>query len=305
MQESKGPTDQNRAPLFWMLGIGGGLVSLASLAAIISMSITHKKMRSATQAGRATSALMPQNTSPLTTVLRNGTPGDPLNLQIQATDRQIGAALALASWYRADEIDLVTSIRISADSVFGRAYSTAPVSNLFLFGRKEDLAFERPGTSVRQRDHLRLWQTSEQGTDGRPIWVGSATRDIKVELSHTDHLPTHGISPDIDSERALVVSELAQTGYVVSQTTRPGFGQETQGKNGGGDPYFTDGQVAVLTLANVWTPTLTVGVRGPLLGRLASKFVGLIRPTLPKAGRQRAASEQANPTAPGTDMHSA
>jgi len=303
MQESKGPTDQNRASLFWALGIGGGLISLASLATLISINITHKKVQRATQPGRVTSALAPQNTSPLTTVLRNGTPGDPINLQLQATDRQIGAAFALASWYRADEIDLVTSIRISADSLLGRTYSTAPVSNLFLFGRKEDLAFERPGTSVRQRDHLRLWQTSEHGSDDRPIWVGSATRDIKVELSHTDHLPTHEISPDIDSERALVVSELAQTGYVVSQTTRPGFGQGTQGKNGGGDPYFTDGQVAVLTLANVWTPTLTVGVRGPLLGRLASKFAGLIRPTLPAAGRQRASSELASATTSDKDTH--
>lgn len=305
MQPSKPTTDHSHVTLFWILGLGGGIASLTSLAAFIALRVTHEKVQHATHSGRVVSARAPQNTSPLTTVLRNGTPGDPINLQIHATNGQIGAAFALASWYRADEIDLVTSIRISVDSVFGRTYSTAPVSNLFLFGRKEDLAFERPGKSVRQRDHLRLWQTSEQGNDGRPIWIGSATRDVKVELSHTDHLPTHGISPDIDAERDLVVSELAQTGYVIAQTTRLGFGHETQGKNGGGDPYFTDGQVAVLTLANVWTPPLAVGVRGPLLGRLASKFAGLIRPTLPEAGRQRAAREQANPTSPRADAHSA
>jgi hypothetical protein len=80
----------------------------------------------------------------LTTFNHSGNPGDPTNIQICGTDGQIGAAFASAGWYRADEIDFITTARICKDSILGRAYSTAPVSNLFLFGRKEDLAFERP-----------------------------------------------------------------------------------------------------------------------------------------------------------------
>ena len=75
----------------------------------------------------------------------------------------LAASFAAAGWYRADEIDLVTSLRISVDSVFGRKYSTAPVSNLYLYGRKEDYAFERPGKNVRQRDHVRFWNTGRTG----------------------------------------------------------------------------------------------------------------------------------------------
>ena len=123
-------------------------------------------------------------------------------MQVVGSNGQLGASFAAAGWYRADEIDLVTSTRISVDSALGRAYSTAPVSNLYLFGRKEDYAFERPGPNVRERDHIRFWNTGQVGPDGRPIWIGSATKDVKVELSRTNHLPTHGISPDLDAERA-------------------------------------------------------------------------------------------------------
>ena len=61
------------------------------------------------------------------------------------------------------------------------------------------------------------------------------------------------LSPDLDAERALVVSELTQTGFVIGEVNRPGFGKETHGSNGGGDPYFTDGQVAALTIVDVKT----------------------------------------------------
>jgi hypothetical protein len=208
------------------------------------------------------------------------------------TDGQIGAAFAAAGWYRADEIDLVTSVRICADSVLGRKYATAPVSNLYLYGRKEDMAFERPGLNVRQRDHIRIWKTALNGSDGRPVWIGSATKDTKVELARTNHLPTHHIDSDVDSERALVVTELTRTAYVVQDTTRPGFGKETHGFNGEGDPYDTDGQVTVLTLANVVTPPLATQVRSPLLARVTKKLADFIRPWLPEAGRERAAREQ-------------
>jgi len=272
-----------------LAGITIILIPLVALPYIFS--VMHK-LRRKSQPGREASASVSSTDTPLTTFNHHGQPGDPINIQILGTDGQIGAAFASAGWYRADEIDFITSARICADSVLGRAYSTAPVSNLYLYGRKEDKAFERPGHNVRQRDHIRIWNTGRNGSDGRPIWIGSATKDIKVELAKTNHLPTHCISPDVDAERALVTSELAQTGFVVGDTTRPGFGKETNGVNGGGDPYFTDGQVVALTLANVWTPPLASQVHSRLGARIVKMFAGFARNWLPKAGRERASQEQ-------------
>lgn len=289
--ERREKTDRSSAGMA-LVQIGAGIIALLPLTALGYLLAVHLKLRRASRPGRAASASVSPAEVPLTTFLRNGRTGDPINLQIVGTDGQLSAAFALAGWYRADEIDLVTSLRISIDALLNRAYSTAPVSNLYLYGRKEDLAFERPGSSVRQRDHARFWKTEIPGSDGRSTWVGSATKDIKVELSKTNFLPTHGIAPDIDDERDLVVAELAQTGWVVAETAHPGFGKETLGTNGGGDPYVTDGQVAILKLANVWTPPLITRVRSPLLARLARRFAHLVRRRMPEAGRARAAREQ-------------
>jgi hypothetical protein len=271
--------------------IAAAVVVLLILAALLRVLLVLRKLRRAARRGRTASVVAP-GVTPLVTFNHAGRSGDPINVQILATNGQIGAAFAAAGWYRADEIDLFTAVRISVDSVLGRAYSTAPVSNLYLYGSKEDLAFERPGRTVRERDHIRFWNTGSVGSDNRPIWVGSGTRDVKVELSKTDHLPTHGISPDLDAERDLVVSELALTGYVIADGTRPGFGRETHGTNGGGDPYVTDGQVTVLTLANVWTLPLARHVRGPLGARARQILERLLRVRLPKVGLERAARER-------------
>ena len=267
------------------------IVVVLILLALVRILMVRRRLRRASRRGREVSAELPPDGSPLTTFNREGRAGDPLNMEITATNGQLGASFAAAGWYRADEIDLVTSARISVDSVLGRAYSTAPVSNLYLYGRKEDYAFERPGRNVRQRDHIRFWNTGRNDKDGRPVWIGSATKDVKVELSRTNHLPTHGISPDLDAERDMVVSDLAQTGYVVGEAKRPGFGKETQGTNGGGDPYFTDGQIAVLTLANIWTLPLASQIRSPLGASIARVLERAVRGRLPKAGLERAARE--------------
>ncbi len=269
-----------------LIFVGSGLLVLSSMALAYLLSV-HSKLRRASKPGRVASAMVSPTDRPLTSFSRSGKPGDPLNFEFVGTDGQIGATFAAAGWYRADEIHLVTSARICTDSVLGRKYSTAPVSSLYLFGRKEDMAFERPGGNVRQRDHIRIWNTSRNGSDGRPVWIGSATKDTRVELARTNHLPTHHISPDVDAERALVISELTQTGYIVQETTRPGFGKQTHGLNGEGDPYDTDGQVAVLTFANVATPPLATQVRSPLLARLARQLAGLVRPPLPQDQRKQ------------------
>jgi len=285
-------TADRKAGISYLPFLGVFIVIIFSLLALAHILSTRRKLHRASHRGRAVSASVSSEGMPLTTINRHGNPGDPINMQIRGTNGQIGAAFASAGWYRADEIDFITSARISMDSILGRAYSTAPVSNLYLYGRKEDMAFERPGHNVRQRDHIRIWNTGRGESDGRPIWIGSVTKDVKVELSRTNHLPTHGIAPDLDDERDLVVSELAQTGFVIGDTTCPGFGKETRGFNGGGDPYFTDGQLAVLTLANIRTSPLATQVRSPLGARIVRYLAGFIRHRLPEAGLNRAASEQ-------------
>ncbi len=288
-------------PVGYLGALAGGALVVGIGFATAHILAGARRIHEASRPGREVSAQQ-TGTRPLTSFRRTGAPGDPLNVQAIGTDGQLGLAFASAGWYRADEITLLTSLRISVDSVLGRRYSSAPVSNLYLYGRKEDYAFERPGKNVRQRDHVRFWDAGQRAADGRPIWTGGATQDIKIELSRATHLPTHGISPDVDQERDLVADELTAAGWVSEAGWAPGFGQPTQRINGDGFPYHTDGRIAALTLADVPVPPLFAHVRGPLIAGLARRIAPLWRHILPERAlrrRQRANGQtEAQPAAP-------
>jgi len=177
-----------------------------------------------------------------------GQPGDPVNIALVGTEAQVVAGMRAAGWYPADPLSLRSDLRIAADSVLRRPDDEAPVSSLFLFGRKEDFAFEQPvGDSPRQRHHVRYWRW-DRTDDGKPVWFGAATYDERVGLSHTTGQVTHHIGPDVDAERERIASELARAGCVQAVRTIDGFQQPPEGRNGGGDPWRTDGRLAVVEL---------------------------------------------------------
>ena len=68
-----------------------------------------------------------------------------------------------AKWNPADPLTLESSIEIAAATVMRKPYADAPVSSLYLFGRKQDLAFEKPvGNDPRRRNHVRFWQAAAE-----------------------------------------------------------------------------------------------------------------------------------------------
>jgi hypothetical protein len=143
-------------------------------------------------------------------------------------------------------LGLKSDLKIAVDSVLSRPDDEAPVSDLYLFGRKEDLAFEQPvGDNPRHRHHVRLWKTVHLSDDGRPQWIGSAVYDERVGLSHTTGQITHVTAPDVDAERDYLFECLRKTGDLVRQDVLSGFHKRLEGRNGGGDPWRTDGDLYV------------------------------------------------------------
>lgn len=173
-------------------------------------------------------------------------PGDPLNVSLIGTKEQIEAIMNAAKWDPAAALGLKSDIKIAEDTILSRPDDNAPVSNLYLFGRKEDLAFEQPvGDNPRQRNHVRFWKTDKSNDDGRPIWIGAASYDERVGLSHTTGQITHHIAPDVDKERDHLFADLKATGDLSDQYTIDGYHTELKGRNGGGDPWVTDGDLYV------------------------------------------------------------
>lgn len=173
-----------------------------------------------------------------------GIPGDPLNVTLIGTKADLVKIMLAAKWYPADPLSLKSCLEIAEATLFKRSYDHAPVSSLYLFGRKEDIAFEQPvGDNPRERHHVRFWQTAKSDPDGRPVWIGSAIFDKHVGLSSTTGQITHITAPNIDAERDYLMQCLAKTGHLSEQYTVKDFHKVHQGKNGGGDPWTTDGNL--------------------------------------------------------------
>ena len=186
------------------------------------------------------------NGLPRIALTHNDIPGDPLNIALIGDEADLGRALLAAGWHPADPLTLKSCLRIATDTVLHREYDDAPVSNLFVWGRKQDLAFEQPvGHDPRQRHHVRFWRSKELDEQGRPLWIGGATFDRKVGLSHTTGQITHHISPEVDAERDKLLLDLQQAEKLESVKWLDGFHEQLTGKNGGGDPYHTDGRLPI------------------------------------------------------------
>lgn len=179
----------------------------------------------------------------------DGHPGDPLNVGLIGSESDLKRWMIRAGWYPADPITLKSCLEIAEGTVLKRPYDDAPVSALYLFGRKQDLAFEQPkGDSPRERHHVRFWRAPEVSDSGQAFWAGAATFDRSVGLSHTTGQITHHIAADIDAERAHVFATLEAVSGVEDVEFIDHFQERLSGKNGGGDPWHTDGRLEVGTL---------------------------------------------------------
>ena len=186
---------------------------------------------------------------PMVTQTAQGIPGDPINVGLVGGDKDVLCAMQAAGWYPADRVTLRSSLEIVGSVVLDRPYRDAPVSNLFYLGRREDLAFEKPaGSSADRRHHVRFWKALDEGEEKRPVWLGAATFDRGVGVSHYTGAITHHIDGDLDAERKLFVADLEAAGMADAKYQVTGIGPTVAGRNGGGDLYYTDGEVWILRL---------------------------------------------------------
>ena len=186
----------------------------------------------------------------MTTFNALGIPGDALNVGLEGSQEDVLCAMNAAGWSPADPVTLKSSVKIVGSVLLDRPYVRAPVSHLFYQGRREDLAFEKAsGKSPDTRHHVRFWKVIDVGDDGRPVWLGAATFDRGVGVSHYTGQITHHIAPDIDAERDLLASDLAGANKVEDIYETSGIGPTLTGRNGGDDRYFTDGEILFSRLA--------------------------------------------------------
>jgi LssY C-terminus len=203
---------------------------------------------------------------PSFTTTGDGLPGDPVNVALVGTLSQLRAAFASLGWAEADPLGLSSSWGMARAFVFNSPYPTAPFSTLYLFGRGQDIGFQKAiDNSPRKRHHIRFWSLSlqlaedtwgggsasfwlntDRPRDGdRVLWVGAGTRDTGLSLTHLTFQITHATDSDTNFERDFIIKEL-QTIACISAVTVYQAGQRLSTERI--NHYTTDGRVALANL---------------------------------------------------------
>ncbi|MEM8644440.1 MAG: LssY C-terminal domain-containing protein, partial [Pseudomonadota bacterium] len=162
---------------------------------------------------------------PSFSITGDGLPGDPVNLALMGTFDDLRAAFAKAGWHEADPLTLSSSWGMVSAFVFNRPYPKAPFSTLYLFGRGQDIGFQKAiGNSPRKRHHVRFWAkclteaqtvddvfwhgTHQPDTSEPVLWVGAGTKDTGFSLTRLTFKITHATDADTNAERDFIISEL-------------------------------------------------------------------------------------------------
>jgi hypothetical protein len=197
------------------------------------------------------------------TLAADGLPADPVNLVLVGTLDELRAAFAAIGWIEADKLNLRSSWRMVKAFLFNRPYPAAPFSTLFLFGRGQDIGFQKAiGDSPRKRHHVRFWGRSMHdvadvdstsfwlNTDVPPAgesvpWVGAGTRDTGFGLTSLTFQITHATDSDTNAERSYIMGALRDAA-VIGDVVSVKAGDRVVGHHV--NHYITDGDVAVAAL---------------------------------------------------------
>ncbi len=200
---------------------------------------------------------------PRFTITGDGLPGDPVNLVLIGTLAQLRAAFAASGWSEADPLGLASSWRMVRAFILNKPYPCAPFSTLYLYGRKQDVGFQKCiGNSPRRRHHIRFWALSSAraeatvGTasfwlntdrpphDAHSYWVGAGTKDTGLSLTKLTFQITHATDSDTNSERDFIIAELQTHGVIADVNTY----QSGKPLPAHVNHYITDGEITVASL---------------------------------------------------------
>ena len=202
---------------------------------------------------------------PRYTITGDGMPGDPVNLVLTGTQQQLRAAFKRAGWSEADPLGLTSSWRMVRAFVLNSPYPTAPFSTLYLFGRGQDVGFQKAiDDSPRKRHHIRFWalslehveanlgkasfwlNTDRPPEDARVHWIGAGTKDTGLSLTRLTFQITHATDSDTNAERDYIIDELLKN-QVIDEIVSYKAGQRLASKHV--NHYITDGEVTAASLA--------------------------------------------------------
>jgi hypothetical protein len=180
--------------------------------------------------------------------------GDPLNLVIVGDPIHLYYAVLRAGWDETEVVTAASGFKTGMSFITGGEYRYSPVSSLYVFGRRQDIALQKIRSNIHERNHFRVWRAPMTFQD-KPVWIGQISRDIGVRFTRKT-ITTHKIDPDVDETREYLLENLAYSQVLEKFAYVGGVGAapiDEPRANLTGDPYFTDGLRAVFWIADELT----------------------------------------------------
>jgi LssY C-terminus len=184
--------------------------------------------------------------SPQRVASKKGTLGGVVNLVLIGDQQEIRTAFEKAGWVYAEEEKGAPILKTLQAVIAGKGYDAAPMSTLYVYGRPQDMAFEKMFNTFAQRHHLRIWKAPMTSPQGREMWVVAADHDTGVDIH--PGVVSHATDPHVDEERAKVGADLGMTGWVAAEELVTPPHPLHSGYTATGGPWETDGQVLVVKL---------------------------------------------------------
>lgn len=174
-----------------------------------------------------------------------GSPLEPINIIVLARgEAQAKEAMVKAGWTEALKPTLSALTSAGVAALTNTEDTDAPVTPYFWQTQPNDFAFQKPTAdkSLRKRHHVRFWRSRYVTPDGLRLFAAAASFDDGLDWQLLHH-----IDPNIDTERDQIVADLTAAGTLAS-TQMLAISKPRLGQSVAGDPWFTDGKAAVLTL---------------------------------------------------------
>ena len=209
----------------------------------------------------------------------DGILSDPVNLAARGSEEQLHKVMDAAGWSLADDITPRSAWKMATTVLRRKSYPNAPVSPAFLFGRKQDFAYQQEvDNNPNQRHHVRFWRCPKGWFlpgGHRVDWLAAGTYDRSIGLSLFTFQLTHRIDEDTDIERDYIIQTIQDSVEPVRVAILKDFSSGYHSRNGGGDSIRTDGDLPILELSKVRSQKSTLQQFGIIMD-------GTIHDRLPK-----------------------
>ena len=209
----------------------------------------------------------------------DGILSDPVNLAARGSEEQLHKVMDAAGWSLADDITPRSAWKMVTTVLRRKSYPNAPVSPAFLFGRKQDFAYQQEvDNNPNQRHHVRFWRCPKGWLlpgGHRVDWLAAGTYDRSIGLSLFTFQLTHRIDEDTDIERDYIIQTVQDSSEPVRVAILKDFSSGYHSRNGGGDSIRTDGDLPILELSKVRSQKSTLQQFGIIMD-------GTIHDRLPK-----------------------